>query len=342
MADEKDTQLTQIEHELTDLLVTDRKAWAKSYLLMNRVQDEKLYEGKYRSFTQWMNALAEQTHYNVSTLWARFNAGRTYADYSERMNLIGKTTPKVTDLDISPDSITIVGKIAKADKNLADNLMPKVLNKELSRADVRQAFYQIRQQKHNRALAASSIPDTERKILEEEAGKDVVALLDTSKVTAGEMCETYEHSTSWFAPTRPHRVRDVYFTAEELPVYSGTTRKARRMDICAFTNIDQKSSATNKLTIHCIENKVDKNDLLNDHKMAEYVPYCDYFWLSVTPDLVDVAKDYIADGWGLLSVDRKRNITTIIKAKKHDCLFRDETYSQALSKIALKKHHIEY
>ena len=48
------------------------------------------------------------------------------------------------------------------------------------------------------------------------------------------------------------------------------------MDECILENITDDHALSSHVNIHCIENKVSKNDLVKDHKMGEYAPYGDY------------------------------------------------------------------
>lgn len=50
------------------------------------------------------------------------------------------------------------------------------------------------------------------------------------------------------------------------------------------------------------EIKANKNDLLSDKKMAEYTPFCDYFWLAVPKSLIESAKSVISKGWGIIAI----------------------------------------
>lgn len=63
--------IEKIEEELQTLLSEDKKSWVKIYELMEEVEEEKLYEGKYRSFTAWVNELAIKSKVHVSLLWSR-------------------------------------------------------------------------------------------------------------------------------------------------------------------------------------------------------------------------------------------------------------------------------
>lgn len=316
----KEKELQQIEDRLSIYLATDRKTWADTYLLMRQVRDEKLYAPQYASFTQWVNDLAVKNHYHQSTLWSRFTAGMTYEEYAERKKKAGENPPAMKEVNISPDSISLIHTIASRSKNpkYADDLMDKALSHTLSRQDLREVNRKIRA-KHTKGRQSVD-PDLKK-----------IEVKNKISVTADMIVEAFKTSSDWLPTPYRHGRNSFYQVYPELPVKSGTSHYARRMDECIFENMTHEHAQANKVSIHCIENKVSKNDLVKDRKMGEYAPYGDYFWLCVPPELIDIAKSYIAQGWGILSVNKNKEINVIVRAKKHECLFREETLTEALT-----------
>lgn len=317
------SKLSKIEDKLSIYLASDRKTWAETYLLMKQVRDEKLYEDNYRSFTQWVNELADKNHYHQSTLWNRFQAGNVYDEYAHRQKEAGKKDVKsIKEVDISPDTVALIGTIANRSKNkkYTDTLMDKALKHEMSRQDLREVNQKIRAE-HSR----------NHENADDEKLKEIKVDNNTIKVTADMMVEAFEAGYSWLDSTHRHRKNDFYRVYPELPVHSGTSKHARRMDECILENITDEHALSNHVNIHCIENKVSKNDLIKDHKMGEYADYGDYFWLCIPQELLEVAKGYVADGWGILIVDEDEKISVERKAKKRKCLFRQETLTEAVT-----------
>lgn len=316
----KETELKQIEDRLSIYLSSDRRNWADTFKLMKRVRDEELYSGEYASFTQWVNALADRNHYHQSTLWNRFNAGNTYAEYAERKKKAGQEVKDIKQVDISPDTIALVGTIANRSKDTkyADELMDKALEHDLSRQDLRDVNRQIRDE-HSRV------------------SQDVDDQLETVKVdnkkisvTADMMISAFQNDTSWLDADHRHRKNDFYRVYPELTVHSGTSIHVKRMDECILENLTDEHAVSNHVNIHCIENKVSKNDLIRDHKMGEYANYGDFFWLCIPKELLLVAEKYVAQGWGILIVDDNENILVARKAVKRECLFRQETLTECV------------
>lgn len=317
---EKKEELKAIEDKLSIYLATDRRTWADTYSLMRQVRDEELYSPEYASFTQWVNDLASKNSYHQSTLWNRFTAGMTYEEYFVRKKKAGKNPPAIKEVDISPDTISLIHTISSRSKDTgyADSLMDKALTHQLNRQDLREVNRKIRAE-HTR----------KNQPVDEKLNE--IKIEDKITVTAKMMVEAFRSSYKWLPTRSGYRKNTFYQVYPELPVKSGTSHYARRMDECIFENITDQHAQANSVNIHCIENKVSKNDLVKDRKMGEYAPYGDYFWLCVPPELIEVAKSYVATGWGILSVNEQEKITIERMAKKHECLFRTETLTEALT-----------
>lgn len=306
--------IEKIEEELQQLLSEDKKSWVKIYELMQEVESEKLYEGKYHSFTAWVNELANKSKVHVSLLWSRKKAGKMYAEYQERAKAAGRSVPVMREVNVSPDNFNLVEKIAGANKAVADELMDKVVSGELKRKDLKNAWETVRADKQNVRVTRHD-KQSERAENALSAADIVLAL----------------RNPTWLPMELSERINEYqeqkYRIMTEFAVQSGTTRHARRMDILAIETITNSD-----ISLHGIEIKVNKHDLINDHKMQEYTEFCDYFWIAVPEELIEDAKSIAATGWGILSID-KGNIAIVQKATRQDAIFRDKTIKSALYKL---------
>lgn len=357
---DRSEQLLLIETELKGLLTPAGRQWARSYVLMARVRDQKLYKDQYSSFTQWMNSLADRLHYEVSNLWTRLQAGTQYdsfvKDYAKPHGIAVPTVLEIAD-KAGAGTIIAASKIREKSPDRGNDAMLKAISGKLTKHQAELEWQHVRGDRHRKhaekvqhaksvdhrksapksvsGRTSYSVKDDELRELMDQIGPD-----DASNVTAKSMCDAFRNSYLWCAPTGFHaRTRDVYMTCEEVATDSSTSKHSRRMDICVLTNLDQKFSATSNLTIHCVENKISKSDLVRDHKMQEYVSFCDYFWLSVPPELSKLALAYASPNWGVMTVDESGKIRVVRQALKHDCPNRNITYSQFLSKINFGEWH---
>lgn len=95
--------LNKIEGQLSQYLAADKKNWIQTYLLMSEVQDKELYIVNYRSYTKWVNHLADSLSIHVSTLWSRMKAGKNYAEYASRAREQGRIVPQIIGVEIKVD-----------------------------------------------------------------------------------------------------------------------------------------------------------------------------------------------------------------------------------------------
>lgn len=129
--------LENTEYELLALLNQDKHNWVQIYRLMDQVDKEKAYTATSKSFTQWVNTLADKAKVHVSLLWARKKAGAVYDEYVKRAKAKEVQVAPLEELNVSPDNINLVAKIAGSNNEVADDLIQKVANNELHRSDLK-------------------------------------------------------------------------------------------------------------------------------------------------------------------------------------------------------------
>lgn len=344
--------LQTVETELMSCMDSDKRTWIKMYRLMTLVETENLYkQDGLRSFTAWVNRMASRTGTHVSVLWSRLNAGRSYEAFERRARQSGKSVPSLDDLPgtVSPESLSLCRKVGGTDTTEVDQLMTKVLEGTLTREDLREASRAKRRSES--ASAAESIgtfgstrtPGAVEQSADSTESTGLIGLTELTEltgltdsagsITAAEIVTALRRS-DWLAgiSSRPAErdgrgsrfVPPVYHVLTEVAAASGTTHHSRQIDAVVAENItcDHHSK---KLILHGIEIKVSESDLRRDHKMAEYVPYVDLFWLAVpdTPTLLDAVEDVRLPEWGVLVVtdDLSGRSVRIV----HNAVHRDGT-----------------
>ena len=127
----------------------------------------------------------------------------------------------------------------------------------------------------------------------------------------------------------------IYKALPELSVRTGSSNSARRIDVAVmetYTNCTIKGD--HDLSLHGIEIKISRSDLYHDNKMQEYTGYCDYFWIAVPEGMIEDAKEYALDEWGILAYYRKEDgsgeIKCIKKAEKLDAPMREFALVEAI------------
>ena len=327
-------EINEIEDELLLLLAEDRQHWVRIYRLMDRVEREHAYTTS--SFTQWVNQLAAKAKVHVSLLWARKKAGNAYDQYESRKREQGIAVPALEDqqVSLSPENINLAVKIAGNNDEVADELISKIVDGKLSRAELKRVWNETKQER----VAKGQEPCRKSR---HDKGPDVPAASDA--VAAGAILYAIQHNSEWIldnacqAPNasgkekRLEKHNPCYKVLSELAVRPGTTRNARRIDAAVFEDLN-KSVHEFGMDIHGIEIKVDKNDLLGDHKMAEYTPYVDYFWIAVPEDLINIAEDCAIPDWGILAF-RNGAIHVHRRAAKLETALQFDTLVEAVKRL---------
>lgn len=337
--------LRQIEAELTDVLDKEKRNWTKIYELMSRVEQEKLYEQKEncKSFTQWVNMLAKDLHVHASGLWAKLKAGRTYAAYAERAEKRGMIAQRAEDVAVSVDTINLCATIAGKSVERQDSLLDRAIRGELSRQDLREAA---------RAKSAESARKHEKGLFNSEKKEEVQKVQNQQNpeeqqgITAADIIVALK-SSSWIEYVEKSFERDEYITKvrklyAEFPVYTGTSRSARRMDAVILENISARER--DEIVIRGVEIKVSVSDLMHDEKMTEYTDFCDLFYIAIPAgddELKKAVQAVMLPEWGLIEVSEgEENVynyvaEVTISAKKMQGVLRDRTLSTALIRFSM-------
>ncbi len=317
--------LKSIESQLLDLINIDKKNWTNFYLLLKEIEDQELYKPKYKSFTQWVKEFCIKSKTHESIVWNRKKAGKVYESYSKQKAEQGINVKPIIESNVSVDSLVLLDKINKYDEKVASQLVDKVLNKTITKKDLREVYQSIR----------PSVDKISTNPHLKQVQQDKKELTDVS-ITANDIVSTLFNLEWLGAKPKASRFKSAFESNKsrvftEFPLYTGTSKKSRRVDMLVSENIT--SQYNYDLNIHGIEIKVSKSDLLNDLKYTEYAPFVDFLWLAIPVDLVEVAQSNTFKDCGIVAIDNDRKVTIIKKAKQLDCDMRHETLKNIILKI---------
>lgn len=332
--------LISIENELTTLINLDKKNWTHFYLLLKKVEQQELWKENYRSFTQWVKEFAMKTKTHESIIWNRKKAGKVYESYQKIKEQQGHSVKPIEESNVSVDSLVILDKINKYDEATATKLVDKVLDKSITKKDLREVYKSIRPENISRA-PRNTLSEEEKKELVaqiaqkvdeqplENQFKEVITANDIVSTLCGIEWLNINKSTKRKA-FRTAFEQNKYKSFTEFPVFTGTSKKSRRMDMLIAENITSEN--TWDLNLHCIEIKVTKSDLLNDSKYTEYAEFVDYMWIAIPENLIAIAKENIFSACGIISV-KKSGATIIKQAKRLNPLRKVDTLNNLTLKI---------
>ena len=324
-------RMSQIERELSDAVSTSQAQWSIIYRLLEEVRTARLWEGTAASFTAWVRAAAARMGVAESLLWKRHKAGRVYEEYALRVAENGGTAPAIEDLqNVSPDSLELCASVAHGNKEQLDQLVSKVVEGKLSRADLREAA------RANKAARIAAKAAKEKAM--EGTGSNGVPVIeddgDTSKptMTASDIVTALRQQSSWLEePDDDSKTNfstpPVYHVLTEVRAESGTAHHARRIDaVVAETESLPPWQRADNVVLHGVEIKVAEHDLRGDQKMSEYDAFCDYFWLAVpdTEDMTSAAAEVSRPAWGLLAVSQAGRVRVVRRSERLPGTFRDK------------------
>ena len=332
--------LNNIETQLSRYLAADKKNWIQTYLLMLEVQNKELYVVNYRSYTKWVNHLADSLSIHVSTLWSRLKAGKNYAEYAARAAEHGRTVPKIEEIDVSPDSLNLCAKVAGKNAVEMDKLVEQVVSGNLTRENLRQA---AKARKAAGEFVARSrfdcVQAKDRTEMEEKiTAADIILALQSSSWLFSQSTDNpiwEKVITDPRESVKKTYIKEKYRVFEEFAINPGTSRHSRRLDALIAENISVPARADNPVNLIGVEIKVDINDLKNDCKMQEYTDFVDQFYLAVPDeqDIVNAALSIILDSWGLITISKDGQIKVLQTADKLSAIMRDNTLNNLILKL---------
>lgn len=317
--------LVYIENELTSLLNRDKKNWTRFYLLIKEVEEQELWKEKYRSFTQWVKEFSVKTKTHESIIWNRKKAGQVYMNYVERQQEKGIEVVPIQEATVSADSLVLLDKIKKYNPNKCAELTERVMNNGISKKELREVYKSVRPKLDK----ISNNPHI--KVVEDNTRESDITALDTVTALCNHEWLGVEMERQYF---KSSFIRNKYRTFTEFPVYTGTTRHSRRIDVLICENL----RAVNpwEVNLHGVEIKISKQDLLHDQKYTEYADFVDYMWLAVPEELVEEAKNNKFLDCGIVSIIKNKEkieVNIIQEPKRLECIRRKETLENLILRL---------
>lgn len=316
--------LKQVEQELTSIINLDKKNWTHFYLLLKEVEDNELWRDEYHSFTQWVKDFAIRSKTHESIIWNRKKAGQVYLNYVENQRKKGIEVPEIQNANVSADSLVLLDKINKYNPQRCAELVDKVMNKGITKKDLREVYKSVRPQIISKNPHLKQVEQRTEQNEHKITASEIVTALCSSK-WLGVNIEKQYFKTSF--------EKDKYKILTEFPVHTGTSRKSRRVDVLIVENLTTQNAW--ELNLHGVEIKVSKSDLLNDTKYSEYAEFVDYLWLAIPEELAEIAKDNTFAGCGIIIFKRDGDIVTAkvgVKANKLNALRREDTLTNLVLK----------
>lgn len=323
--------LVDIEKQLIELFISERKNWVSIYLLLKIVDEEILWRGNYNSYTQWIKEFAVRSKVHESSIWHIKKMGAVYEKYSKKMEAKGMKVDDIKNTKVSANNLVVLEKISKYSPERTEELVEKIFKKEITKNDLEEIYRAVRPSKINNENNNSIAFKTDGEIRTEKIKNNIKASTILSTL--------YEYE-NWLGQKKVRKYfkssyeQDKIQCFSEFPVYTGSTKKSRRIDFLAVENMTTENLW--ELNIHGIEIKVTESDFINDEKYTEYTEFVDYFYLAVPEELKDIALKNKFKDCGLIVISKDKTNKFIAKVIEAPARLNPLRREDTLISIALK------
>lgn len=299
--------------------------------MLKIVDEEILWRGNYNSYTQWIKEFAVRSKVHESSIWHIKKMGAVYEKYSKKMEAKGMKVDDIKNTKVSANNLVVLEKISKYSPERTEELVEKIFKKEITKNDLEEIYRAVRPSKINNENNNSIAFKTDGEIRTEKIKNNIKASTILSTL--------YEYE-NWLGQKKVRKYfkssyeQDKIQCFSEFPVYTGSTKKSRRIDFLAVENMTTENLW--ELNIHGIEIKVTESDFINDEKYTEYTEFVDYFYLAVPEELKDIALKNKFKDCGLIVISKDKTNKFIAKVIEAPARLNPLRREDTLTSIALK------
>jgi|GEM_PF-1880098 len=311
--------IKKIEEEIEKILIKDKRSWVRLFELIREVELGALWKPEHLSFTRWIRHLAYESGVTESLIWKRKKAGEIYFDYQTRAKKKGLSVPRIEDVEVSPDNFELVEKISQGNKDIKDDLMNKVLHRELKRSELLSAWKSVKTIRQNEP--GSIIKKNSHSEVGCSEGEKEIALSVSDIAISLTYSSWLDHFPDVTINTlTTHSQKKVYKLLPNFSFYSSITDRSHTID---FLVIENFTSKPHQLNLHSIEVVLSEEDLHKSFNSRQYQQHINYFWIAMSSNMIEEIGPKISDDYGLLEVDNGQIIT----------IWKNATNKPAIEKI---------
>lgn len=310
--------IKMIEEEIEKILIKDKRSWVRLFELIQEVELGALWKPEHLSFTRWIRHLAYESGVTESLIWKRKKAGEIYSDYQKRAKKKGITVPRIEDVEVSPDNFELVEKISQGNKDIKDDLMDKVLHRELKRSDLVSAWKSVKTIRQNEPGSIVKKNSHSEVGCSEDEKKIALSVSDIaiSLTYSSWLDHFHDVNTDNFAV---HSRKKVYKLLSNFSFYSSLSDRLHTID---FLVIENYTSKPHQLNLHSIEVILTEEDLKRSFNSRHYQQHMNYLWIAIPSDLIEKIGSRISDDYGIIEIESRKifkvyrnSLNSIIKNK---------------------------
>lgn len=309
--------VTQAEQKIQKLLGLNEANWKAVAKIAIEVQKQELFKDKYKSFTAWVNAIAEKCDRQPSLIWRYIKAGKYYLE-----SINSEDIDEIERAEAAPEVLVNLEKVQRhAPEEVFTGLKDKVLAGEVTVSESREIEQQYRPER--KIVEVQQKPAEVSNVLLEDKLEDKLGDKDKLEVKLDK-----SPSTKLNLPTSPADIIANVLTTtvadwskkcagmRYLPKFSKAhtevrvshDRKRLRLDLVAVVRWSYKKPKD----VFGVEIKSSLHDFESDRKWENYLHFCDYFCFAIfggKSELRKAIEDNTDTKVGILEIDFSSRIT---------------------------------
>ncbi|MBO0473608.1 hypothetical protein JZO86_07820 [Enterococcus ureasiticus] len=320
------SNIKSIEEEIEKILVKEKRSWVRLFELIREVELGVLWKPEHLSFTRWIRHLAYESGVTESLIWKRKKAGEIYFDYQTRAKKKGLSVPRIEDVEVSPDNFELVEKISQGNKEIKDDLMDKVLHRELKRSDLLSAWKSVKTIRQNDSGSIIK-KNSHSEVGSSEKEKEIALSVSDIAISL-----TYSSWLDHFSDVNMntltiHSQKNVYKLLPNFSFYSSLSDRSHTID---FLVIENYTSKPHQLNLHSIEVILTEEDLHRSFKSKQYQQHINYLWIAMPSDLIEEISSNVSEDYGILEVHTNKIIQVWKNSPYTPCVGKLDLYQTML------------
>ena len=149
--------VTQAEQKIQKLLGLNEANWKDVAKIAIEVQKQELFKDKYKSFTAWVNAIADKCDRQPSLIWRYIKAGKIYLNSVESDDI-----DEIDRAEAAPEVLVNLEKVQRhAPLEIFNDLKDKVLAGGVTVSESREIEQQYRPERKSKVIAIPQLPSIE-------------------------------------------------------------------------------------------------------------------------------------------------------------------------------------
>lgn len=220
-------------------------------------------------------------------------------------------------------------KISQGNKEIKDDLMEKVLQRDLKRSDLLNAWSSV---KTIRQGAAGSIVKKNRHTEISQSKKEKEIALSVSDVA---ISLTYSSWLDAFSDLNidtlmTHSQKKVYKLLPKFSFYSSITDRSHTID---FLLLENHTSKPHQLNLHSIEVVLSEEELQQAFNSRQYQQHMNYLWIAIPSIVIKEIGPLISEDYGIIEIGVGR-VTSIWRKSPYTSVSNKvDIYQETLVKV---------